>query len=171
MISKIIHHLDVDVESKAFSVNPPLDIHQGDSNNHILLMKLHNSSGFPIQIQDENSIKVSIYDSETNKLIVSSSVDIVNAYRGVVAYLIGPSVAATMGRKTMYLTISNCNGDSCGDITISFILTVSRMMAYDFDSSKAEVALTEEEYNKLMEGYSDTEIVKEAVEWKRFTEE
>lgn len=170
MVPKVIHHLDIDVESKSFSVNPALDIHQGDANNHILLMKLHNSAGFPIQIIDSDAVKVSIYDSFTNKLIVSSSVDIVNGYRGVVAYLIGSSVVAEMGRKTIYLTLTNCGDNSCGEITISFTLVVSRMMAYDFDSSKAEVALTEDEYKTLMEGYGDTIIVKEAVEWKKFTD-
>lgn len=170
MIAKIIHQIDIDVETKAFSINPALNIHQGDANNHILLMKLHNSAGYPIQIMDSDAVKVSIYDSTTNKLIVSSSVDVVNAYRGVVAYLIGPAVASEMGRKTVYITISNCGDDACSEITISFVLVVSRMMAYDFDSSKVEVALTEDEYKTLMEGYGDTITVKEAVEWKKFTE-
>lgn len=143
------HNLLANVESGAYTVNPPLDIHQNDANSHILIIKLINNDGKPIDIGTDNKVDIVFYYADTEDMILSDNVKIVNSYRGTLAYKIGPSILRTPARLTAYLRLYNDEQEECKSLaTISFVLNVSKVHAYDTDVS--EVTLTTEEYERIM---------------------
>lgn len=154
----ITHEIYCNVESSSVTISPPIDIHEGDSNSHVLLFKLRNGDDKPIQISESSSPVIKFYDSDTNRLIVSNSVSIVNAYRGVLSYTIGPAIVSTAGRKTVYLDLNNCQCNcSCGS-SVSFTMTVSKVHDYCQCGDDVETTITKAEHDKIMGHIADKEI-------------
>ena len=158
-MSQVVHELIANVQSGAYTVSPPLDIHQGDSNSHLLLIKLRNDEGDPVEIREGSSARISFYnDTERDELVVSYAVDIVNYYRGILSYLIGPAVTQKSGRYTAYLDLSQCRcGNQCGP-SISFTITVSKTHNYCPGPEDVETTITKAFYNELVHHLNDSDI-------------
>ena len=127
---KVTHEVLVNVESSSYSINPPVEVYQNDPNTHILLIKLKNSAGNPISIDGNSRPRIS-FQKDGDTVVSSYVVDIVNPYRGVLSYTIGPALVQNPGRYTVYLDVNGCGCScNCGP-TISFVITIIKKNSYN----------------------------------------
>lgn len=149
---KSIHKVIANVDSNVCTINPPIDIHQGEVNAHVLLIQLCSNHSKFISIDKDNKLKIEFYLNDN--LIESSDVQIEDEYRGRVSYVVGATVTNTPGRYTTYLIINNQSEEVL--VKISFIVTVSK--SHDFNPNSNEVVMTKEFYEELQEHMENKDI-------------
>ncbi len=149
-MDKIIHDIYVNVEDNVCRIKPPIDIHQGDNNNHIFLFHLQDSKGNFVNIEEDATFKIEFYLD--GNLIISEGIVVDNYYRGLISYGVGSTITKNFGRYTTYLKM--LIGDTVIS-TISFVTLISK--THDFSSSNTEVIITKAFYETLEKHLSDTE--------------
>lgn len=154
--SKVNHEMIINVETGAYTAKPPLDIHQGDANSHILVIKLRNNEDEPIQINECSTAKITFKRDDSTRVEIGT-VEIVNPYRGVLSYTIGPSMVRVPGRYTCRLDVSSCCDCGC-DCAPSATFVVNIAKDHNYDSTTTEVAISEEFYNDLQDHLNNSDI-------------
>lgn len=129
--------------------NCVLDIIEKDKNSHQLLIKLVCSDGHYYNISGYTP-EIEFYDNTTNTTVLTTSVDIVNSYRGYLSYILGERILMNPSRYTVTLRLYEVNGSSISKLSSTFILNVLK------DSSGSccpcpdiEVTISKEFYDEL----------------------
>ena len=156
-MSSITHELIANLETGAYTVKPPIDIHQGDVNTHVLLIKLRNNDGHFVTIDDNAKPKIS-FRRDDSEVVSSYTVSVVNSYRGILSYMVGPAFTKTPGRYTVYLDVSNCgcNSRECKRLVISFVITITKTEIYV--PPDREITISKEFLDEIRAHLKDTEI-------------
>lgn len=118
----VCHELIANVSTGSYVTNPPLEIPQGDCNSHQIIIKLINNEGHPVSLSGCNSAKITWINQEGVK-IQSSAVKIINPYRGVLTYIVGPALVQDKGRYTAYLDI-NSECECSNEFSVTFVITI-----------------------------------------------
>lgn len=159
MMRKVVHEIIVNVETGAYTATPPIDIHQGDSNSHELLIKLRNSQDRPIQISNDGRARISFQRKDSIR-VDTYQVEVVNPYRGVLSYVLGPAIVNDYGRYTCRLDLTSPGYDADRAPAITFVVNVSRSHMYEGGGAQGhEVTISESFYRELnqhLEGVSGT---------------
>lgn len=148
MTRKVTHEIIINVETGAYTAKPPIDIHQGDSYSHVLLIKLKNDCDKFVSIDGSSRATISFQRNDSIR-VSSDAVEIVNPYRGVLSYTLGPAIVNNYGRYTCRLDIKSTNCDFDRAPSVTFVVNVSKSHDYEQGSSGHEVTITEEFYNDL----------------------
>lgn len=150
----ITHEMTINVEDNSYTVKPPLDIHQGDYNRHLLLMQLVNSDKEPYELKSESKAKLTFYRDDQTEILSTDAVITVNPYRGILSYLVGPELVKVDGRVTVYLYISldpaievECE---CGP-SASFVMTISKVHGYQVDPDDIDATISVGEKKRILE--------------------
>ena len=152
-VNKIIHNIIVNTEANTTEINPPIDLHQGDTDTQVLFFQLRNNKKKYISIDSDYTAKIEFYNSVTKSLVSSDDVTIENRYRGQLSYVVGDTVIGQYGRYTTYLKLYR--GDS-EVYSISFVVVVAKNHSYSPKSN--EVVMTKDFYDTLNAHMDNQEI-------------
>lgn len=159
-MANVVHELVVNLETGAYTVKPPLDIHQGDSNTHVLLFKLRNNECNFLSINPDARPTISFIKEDigtgTRKEIISDAVTIVNPYRGVLSYVVGPALVKDYGRYTVVLNIGTCFNLLMYGPKVTFTITITKVDSYQPED--LEVAITQEFYDEVVKHLNNQNI-------------
>lgn len=145
----VYHSVILDIQKNTSSC--VLDIVEKDKNSHQLLIKLvcdeghfYNISGYRPEIE--------FFDNSTNTKVLTTAVDIVNAYRGYLSYVLGERIVQNPSRYTVTLRLIGEHGSESERLSCSFILNIlrdpSRPPGCDCHHS-SEVTISKEFYDEL----------------------
>lgn len=148
MEPKICHELIANVKTGSYVVNPPLEIPQGDCNSHQIIIKLINGEGQFVSLQECSQAKIT-WVNQDGITIQSSTVKIVNPYRGVLSYIVGPALVRDKGRYTAYLDIKDCCCDCTSDFSVTFVITIVEKGTYDPCPGEIESTVSKWFLNKV----------------------
>ena len=153
----VYHSVVLDVQTN--TSNCVLDIIEKDKNSHQLLIKLICSDGHPYNISGYTP-EIEFYDNTTNTTVLTTAVDIVNAYRGYLSYILGDRILQNPSRYTVTLRLYEINGSEYARFSSTFILNVLKDSTYPTDCPcpSVEVTITKEFYDALKAHIEDMAI-------------
>lgn len=134
--------------------NCSIDIMQGDTNSHQLLIKLtccgafYNISGYEPEL--------TFYDATTETVVLTTAVNVLNDYRGYLSYVIGPRMLQNYGRYTVTLRLKQGNfvKQQC-----NFVLNVTKNQGCTCGCcDDVEVTISKEFYDEIRNHIDDTSI-------------
>lgn len=150
----VCHELVANVTTGSYVVNPPLEIPQGDCNSHQIIIKLINGEGCPVSLSECSSSKIT-WINQKGVTVQSSAVKVVNPYRGVLSYIVGPALVEDKGRYTAYLDVgSKC--DCTGEFSVTFVVTIVEKNSTYPNPDEVETTVTEWFVNKVDAHMEDT---------------
>lgn len=152
----VYHSVVLDVQKMTSSCI--LDIVEKDKNSHQLLIKLVCDAGHPYNVSGYTP-QIEFFDNSTNTKVLTTAVDIVNAYRGYLSYILGERIVQNPSRYTVSLKLYDNSGSSSARMTCQFILNIIK----DPNSSgcdcgcggSTEVTISKEFYDELKNHLDD----------------
>lgn len=126
-----------------------LDIIEKDKNSHQLLIKLVCDDGHFYNVNGYTP-EIEFYDTTTKTTVLTTTVDIVNGYRGYLSYVLGERILMNPSRYTVTLRLYETNGSLVSKLSSTFILNVLKdSSSTDCTCPSVEVTISKEFYDEL----------------------
>lgn len=163
-MANVVHELIANLDAGTYTVHPPINVRQGDSNAHVILFKLRDSQDNPIQIS-VNAKPVISFQKVNETKVLSYAVNVVSAYNGELSYVIGPALVDDFGVFTVTLYVDTSEGCDSSSPRVVFVANIIKSECYD--PSAIEVTITKK-FRDEIEDHLSNGLIHVGIDDRRF---
>ena len=157
MVNRLsVHHVVIDFTNQV--CHGKVQIPQNDKLTHQIVIECIDRDGHYLSLLNYTP-RIDFYDNETHSFVTSTGVNIDNAYRGQISYLVGDRLTRNPGRYTIKLSLFDKSHPDQMVMSTSFLVIVTKDSLPEYDcnnENRHEVVITQEFYNQLVDLMTET---------------